>query len=150
VGLTPEDKRRMDRERARTWLSGRGKNAGSPEQALRLVLNLKADTPVRIGMNGTTRRLESVGGKKAEFLALGVAGILIGEGLLRAAEAVQNGQKKKEKGPQLGPCTLTRPGYQLLICAGHPDGAPATPQAPQPGPNAEQPTAERDAETTGD
>ena len=112
----------MDRERARDWLAGWGQGSGSPVRALQLALSLKPGVPVRVGMSGSTTRLESLGGKHALFLALGIAGILMGEGLLRPVEtpAVKGRKRKVTSGPQLGRCNLSRPGYQLLTAAGHP------------------------------
>lgn len=118
--MKPEEKRRLDRVRARAWL------AQHPERLVRvlqLAFGLKEGMSVQMGMRGSLARL-SVLDREKKFLARGVAGLIVGEGTVRpldVPDAQKQGRARRRSDPiPLGPVTLSRPGLKLLERAGHP------------------------------
>lgn len=114
MSLSPTRKLQMDRNLARQHL-------GSSEdyvRALRLVFGLRPGQAVKRGQRGNTKNLTSLARKKAQFVAQGVAGILVGETYVRPVEAPCRNRRRGEPF-QLGPVTLSRPALQLLAAHGH-------------------------------
>lgn len=118
--MNQEEKRRLDRNRARNWLA---QDPLRMVQVLRLAFRLEDGMTAELGMRGSLGHL-SVLNREKKFLPQSVAGLLFGDGFVTAVHKPSTGKpakRRREFDPiPLGPVQLARPGLKLLKEAGHP------------------------------